>query len=206
MKKIMLIVLVIICMFQMVGCIDLFDNNIEDEGELNNRGLKYYFDEEEYATVAATIDEDITYEAPEMKCESDKYIRIYKTENEILFIWLGKRADKINSSDVLTKKSKILTKYICQYANIETVDVAFNLDMIAEDTVNGIKRNKYTGTIDGINSSGIDVALKTSIYTFVVNKRPGCVLGLVLDKDQDGKKYNEVDTNTQVMINSMTAE
>ena len=206
MKKCILIVIYIICLSCLMGCSSLFAKEGDDTGELDNRGLKYCFDEEKYNTVEASIDNDITYEAPEMQCESDKYIRVYRTESEILFIWLGKKADKINSSNVLNKNSKTLSKYICKYANIETVDVAFNLDMIAEDTVNNISRHQYTGTIDGINSSGIDVALKTSIYTFVVNKRPGCVLGLVLDRDQDGVKYNEVDANTQVMINSMTTQ
>ena len=119
---------------------------------------------------------------------------------------MGKKADKINSEDVLTRNSKAITKYICTFADIETVDVSFNLDMTAEDTVNNIERKKYTGTIDGINGSGIDVALKTSIYTFVVNNRPGCVLGLVLDNSQSDEKYNEIDSNTQVMINSMKSK
>lgn len=202
MRKIMVITVMLSCIVCMTGCSRLFDKN-ENSRDMSDRGLAYYFDGETYDAVEASIDNDITYKAPEIKCESDKNLRAYATESEVLFIWLGKKADKINSEEVLAKNSKAITKYICTFADIETVDVSFNLDMTAEDTVNNIERKKYIGTIDGINRSGIDVAFRTSIYTFVVNNRPGCVLGLVLDSSQSDEKYNEVDANTQVMINSM---
>ena len=201
-RKIVAVAIVLSCVLCMTGCNKLFGKD-ENDRDMSDRGLNYYFEGESYDAVDASVDNDITYKAPEIKCESDKNLRAYATESEILFIWLGKKADKINSEDVLAKNSKAITRYICTFADIETVDVSFNLDMTAEDTVNNIDRKKYVGTVDGINRSGIDVAFRTSIYTFVVNGRPGCVLGLVLDGSQTDEKFNEVDANTQVMVNSM---
>jgi hypothetical protein len=201
-RKIVAIAMVLSCAMSTLGCSKLFDKN-NNNRDMSDRGLNYCFEGEAYDVVEASIDNDITYKAPQIKCESDKNLRAYATESEILFIWLGKKADKINSEDVLAKNSKAITKYICTFADIETVDVSFNLDMTAEDKVNNIDRKKYIGTVNGINRSGIDVAFRTSIYTFVVNGRPGCVLGLVLDGSQSDEKFNEVDANTQVMINSM---
>ena len=129
--------------------------------------------------------------------------RAIPTETEILFIWFGKNDDKVNSSSVLNRNSKILTKYISSFSSIDTVDVAFNLDMIAKDTVNNIERNKYVGMITGIDDNGIDVGLRTSIYTFVVGNRPGCIMGILTGVNQEDDRFDEIETNTQVMVNSM---
>ena len=200
MKKLVALFLIISNIFLLSGC-GLFKE--DKNSKLSNRGLKYYFADKEYETVTASIDNVITYNAPSMNCECDKYIRIYRNETEILFIWLGKNDDKVTSSTVLKRHSKMLSKYICSYANIDSVDVAFNLDKIAVDTVNNIERNKYVGTITGINNEGIDVELRTSMYTFVVENRPGCVVGILTGANQEDSRYNEIEANTQVMINSM---
>lgn len=200
MKKIFISFFIIMNCILLTGC-KLFDKSTDTK--LNNRGLKYYFSDKEYETVKASIDDVLTYNAPSMNCESDKYIRIYRNETEILFIWLGKSDDKVTSSTVLDKNSNVLSKYICSYANIDSVDVEFNLDKTAEDTVNNIERNKYVGSITGISNEGIDVGLRTSIYTFVVNKRPGCVVGILTGANQEDSRFDEIETNTQVMINSM---
>ena len=201
MKKLGIYILVIVNCILLSGC-SLF-NNEQKNKNISNRGLSYYFSNEEYGTVQANIDNLVTYNAPSMKCESDKYIRLYRTETEILFIWFGKNDDKVNSNSVLNKNSKILTKYISTFSSIDTVDVAFNLDMVAKDTVNNIERNKYVGTITGIDDNGIDVGLRTSIYTFVVGKRPGCIMGILTGANQEDDRFDEIETNTQVMVNSM---
>ena len=82
MKKLGIYILVIVNCILLSGC-SLFNNEQKNKNK-SNRGLSYYFSNEEYGTVQANIDNLVTYNAPSMKCESDKYITVINFDDSYL--------------------------------------------------------------------------------------------------------------------------
>ena len=200
-KRTMLVIVVVLSILCLGAC-DLFKTD-KGELDLSKRGLQYYFSGNMYDTVEANFSELFTYSAPEMECSSSKNSRLYKGDESALLIWMGDKSKKVSKSNILEKYSENILEYIKDASRIDTVGVKFDLNMVAEDVVNEIDRNKYVGEIDAIGIDGVDISLKTVIYTFVIEGRPGCVLGVVTNREQSKKEFDEIEANAQVMINTV---
>ena len=210
MKKLVAMVLIFSMAVLLCGCDNIFGGKKKESA--SNRGFSFYFDNEEYIPHEQSLDNTVYFDAPNMTNEGDRCSRVYKNNNEVLFVWLGdrenisnkdKKEKKLLTSNVLNKCANTISSYVSAYTGLDTIDVSFNLDKIAEDIVNNIERYKYVGSIQGIDKRGIDTGLKTVLYTFVVANRPGCVVGIVLNESEEYDVYNEIENNSQVLINTM---
>ena len=96
-----------------------------------------------------------------------------------------------------------MVKNVEEVAQIDNVGVEFNMELLATDTVNSIPRNKYKGTIEAIGTDGIDVELNTVLYTLKVGGRPGYIMGIVTNRAQEKDEFVEIETNAQIMANTI---
>ena len=185
------------------GCSSFFEKN-KSGVTLSQRGMQYYFDNEIYSTVSIDILEDIQIYAPSMEGLIKDNLRIYSGENNALVLWLDKAKNNAMSIDrIINRYSESIVRNIEDVAQIDDVGVEFNMDLLAKDTVNNIPRNKYKGTINAIGRDGIDVELNTVLYTLKVGGRPGYIMGIVTNRDQDMDEFVEIETNAQIMANTI---
>ena len=202
-KKISLMCMILGSIVLMTGCSSFFKDK-ESGVTLSQRGMQYYFDNEIYSTVSIDILEDIQIYAPSMEGLIKDNLRIYSGKNNALVLWLDKtKNNSISLDKIINRYSESMVKNIQEVAQIDNVGVELNMELLAKDTVNNIPRNKYKGTINAIGRDGIDIELNTVLYTLKIGGRPGYIMGVVTNRMQDMDEFVEIETNAQIMANTI---
>ena len=194
--------IVIMTIVALTGCGGLFGNDKKSD-ELSRRGLQYYFDNQIYNTVTIDMLDSFVFNAPSMEGIIKDNLRIYSGENNALIVWFDKAKRDVGLNKIIGKYSDAMIENIEDVADIDNVGVELDLDLLANDTVNNISRNKYKGKINAIGRDGIDVGLNTVIYTLNIGKRPGYIMGVVTNRAQEKEEFVEIETNAQILANTI---
>lgn len=194
--------IVIMTIVALTGCGGLFGNDKKSD-ELSRRGLQYYFDNQIYNTVTIDMLDSFVFNAPSMEGIIKDNLRIYSGENNALIVWFDKAKRDVGLNKIIGKYSDAMIENIEDVADIDNVGVELDLDLLANDTVNNISRNKYKGKINAIGRDGIDVELNTVIYTLNIGKRPGYIMGVVTNRAQEKEEFVEIETNAQILANTI---
>ena len=161
-KRTLLGMICIGCMFMLVGCGSIFGKSNRDSN-LSKRGMRYYFDNKIYDTVINELQGRIEYNAPSMEGIIKDNVRIYYGDNNALVLWLGNEDKSVTKDKVINKYSEKMIENIEEVADIENVGVEFNVELLAKDKVNNINRNKYVGVINAIGKDGIETMVPINL-------------------------------------------
>ena len=200
-KRTILIICMLMSIILLSGCNSILGG--EEKKTQSRTGMQYYFDGKMFNTATIEILDGIEFHAPSMEGMIKDNLRIYQGENSALILWIDEDKKNVNIGKIISEYADTMVENIESVAQIDNVGVQFDMELLAKDKVNDIDRYKYIGVISAIGKDGVDVELNTVVYTMKIGKYPAYIMGVVTNRAQEKSEFVEIETNAQIMANTI---